>query len=291
LAKKNFAKLAGDAAKKKTVTLADGTTVKKTPNKKGVDKVVDKGNGKTKTVDHRGGNKKVVEVTKDKGDGDSTVTKKVVRGGDTKKTVTKKFDDGYLVSKETDKKGNKNDVVHDQSGEIARMLEDQRRAKINSGEGLINDAFSVFNPAFFNKYRQDYTNHYNPQVDKQFGDARQGLKYNLARARTQDSTQGQRNFGDLIEEYGKRRAEIGSNAISATNTYKSNIDQQKQELYNQNQLAADPTKAAQSAVGRVGALQTTPTYSPIGDLFSGLIRGGTAYLAGRQQGLPAGYSV
>lgn len=286
MAKKKFADIAGDAAKKqKTVTLPNGKTVDKTPNKKGVDKVVDKGDGKSKTVDKRGGGKKVVTVTKDKGDGDRTVKRKVVQGGDLKKVTTKVFDDGYLVSKETDKKGgSKGDQVYDQSGEIARMLEEQRQAKIKSGEGLINDAFKQFDPSFFTKYRNDYTGHYNPQVDKQFTDSRQALKYNLARARTQDSTQGQRNFGDLIEEYGKRRAEIASNALSATNTYKSNIDQQKQELYNQNQTAADPTKAAQSAVSAVGALRTTPTYSPIGDLFSGLIRGGTAYLGGRQKG-------
>lgn len=274
---------------KKTVTLPNGKTVKATPNAKGVDKVVDKGDGKVKTVD-KIGDKKIVKVTKDKGDGNKEVTRTVSKGGDVKKTVSKVFEDGYLVSREVDKPGKKKDIVYDQSAEIARMLEDQRQAKIKSGEELINDAFKVFDNNYYNQYRQDYLDHYNPQVDKQFTDARQQLKYNLARARTQDSTQGQRNFGDLIEAYGKRRAEVGSNALNAVNTYRSNIDQQKQELYNQNQLAADPTKAAQSAAGRVGALQTTPAYSPIGDLFSGLIRGGTAYLAGRQKALPPGYA-
>lgn len=299
---KKFADIAADAAKNnkgkdgkadkpKTVTLPNGKVVKATPKGKGVDKVVDKGDGKTKTVDKRGGGKKVVTVsTPGKDEGDRTVKRKVFQGGDLKKVTTKKFDDGYLVSKKKDVKGGKKkDIVYDQSAEIARMLEDQRQAKIKSGEELINDAFKVFDDNYYNQYRQDYLDHYNPQVDKQFTDARQQLKYNLARARTQDSTQGQRNFGDLIEAYGKRRAEVGSNALNAVNTYRSNIDQQKQELYNQNQLAADPVKAAQSAAGRVGALQTTPAYSPIGDLFSGLIRGGTAYLAGRQKALPPGY--
>lgn len=297
---KKFADIAGDAAKnqnkkkgdgKKTVTLPDGKTVKKTPNKKGVDKVVDLGKGKTKTVDKRGGNKKVVEITKDKGGGDSKVTKKVFNQGNLKKVVTKQFDDGYLVSKKKDVKGGKGeDQVYDQSAQIARMLEEQRQAKIKSGEGLIDKAFGVFNPAFYDKYKADYLGHYNPQVDKQFGDARRDMRYNFARARTQDGTAAQRNFGELIQEYGKRRAEVASNALNATNTYKSNVDAMKSTLYDQNQTAADPTKAATAAAGKVGALQTTPTYSPVGDLFSGLIRGGTAYLAGRQKALPAGYA-
>lgn len=290
--KKKVSDIFSDAAKgkPKTVTLPNGKVVDKTPKGKGVDKVKDLGDGKTKTIDKRGKNKKIVTVKDVNEDGDGVVKRKVVKGGETKKTTVKKFDDGYLVSKKTNKPGTKNDVVHDQSGEIARMLEEQRRAKIKSGEGLINDAFKQFNGNFYDRYRKDYLGHYNPQVDKQFTDSRRDLRYNLARARTQDSTQGQRNFGDLVAEYSKRRAEVGSNALNAVNTYKGNVDQQKNELYQQNMLAADPTKAAQSAAGRVGALQTTPAYSPLGDLFSGFIKGGTAYMAGRQKGLPAGYA-
>lgn len=275
---KNVSDIFTDAAKKKT------------PKGKGVDKTVDLGNGKTKMIDKRGGGKKIVTVKKVDENGDGSAKRKVVVDGKTKKTTKKVFDDGYLVSKKTNQKGTDKDRVHDQSGEIARMLEQQRQAKIKSGEGLIDKAFEQFNGGFYDKYRDDYLGHYNPQVDKQFTDSRQDLRYNLARARTQDSTQGQRNFGDLIAEYSKRRAEVGSNALNAVNTYKGNVDQQKNELYQQNLLAADPTKAAQSAAGKVGALQTTPAYQPLGDLFSGFIKGGTAYMAGRQKALPPGYA-
>lgn len=274
--------------------------------------VIDKGNGKTVTKNANGS--KLVTKVKEKGDGSTvTVDKKVNAGGKVVKktktvddgkggvnvtktnkkndtTVSKVFEDGYLVSKEKDAPGKKGDQVYDQSAEIARQLEDQRVAKIKSGEGLINDAFKVFDDNYFNQYQQDYLAHYNPQIDKQFTRARQDLRYNLARARTQDSTAGQRNFGDLVAEYTKQRANTGANALTATNTLRGNVDQQKNALYDQNMSAADPTKAAQMAAGQVGALKTTPAYNPIGDLFAGAIRGGTAYVAGRQQGLPAGYA-
>ncbi len=268
----------------------NGKTVTKNANgSKVVSTVKDKGEGKTVTVDKKvNKNGKVVSKTKsvDDGKGGVKVTKTNKKNDS---VVSKVFEDGYLVSKEKDAPGKQNDQVYDQSAEVARQLEAQRQAKIKSGEGLIGDAFKVFDDNYFAKYRDDYLNHYNPQVDRQFADARQGLRYNLARARIADSTAGQRNFGDLIEGYTKKRAEIGSNALTATNTYRSNVDKQKNDLYTQNQSAADPTKAAQMAAGQVGALQTTPAYNPIGDLFGGFIKGGQAYVAGRQQGLPAGY--
>lgn len=269
----------------------NGKTVTKNANgSKTVTKVKEKDDGRTVTTDKKVNAKgKVVGKTKtvDKGDGNVQVTKTNKKTGS---TVEKLFTDGYLVSKEKDLPGGKNDMVYDQSAEQARMLEAQRVAKIKSGEGLINDAFKVFDDNYFDQYRKDYLAHYNPQVDKQFTDARQNLRYNLARARIADSTAGQRNFGDLISAYTKQRAEVGSRALNATNTLKGNIDTQKNELYSQNMTAADPTRAAQAAAGQVGALRTTPEYSPIGDLFGGLIRGGQAYVAGRQQALPPGYA-
>lgn len=264
----------------------NGKTVTKNANgSKTVTKVKEKEKGGTVTVDKKFNAKgKVVKKSKSVDDGKGGV-KVTNTNKKNDSVVSKVFEDGYLVSKERDLPGRGNDQVYDQSAETARMLEQQRVAKIKSGEGLINDAFKAFDGNYYDQYQKDYVGHYNPQVDRQFTRARQDLRYNLARARTQDSTAGQRNFGDLVGEYGRQRATVGSNALTATNTLRGNVDQQKNALYDQNMAAADPTRAAQAAAGQVGALRTTPAYNPIGDLFSGAIRGGTAYVAGRQQGV------
>lgn len=177
----------------------------------------------------------------------------------------------------------------DNSAEIARQQEQERQTRINTGKESIDQAFSVFDPAYYDKFKADYTDVYNPQVDDQFGDARQKLKYNLNRAGTQDSTPGQKAFSDLTEGYGDQRRAVESKALEATNNVKSQVEGNKSDLYAQNTASADPSLAAISAVGRAGSLQTPPSFSPLADLFSGLTNAGAAYMSGSNRGLPSGY--
>jgi hypothetical protein len=177
----------------------------------------------------------------------------------------------------------------DNSAEVARQQEQERQDRINAGKAKIDQSFSIFTPDYFDQFKTDYLNNYNPQVDEQFEDARKGLRYNLARAGTQDSTAGQKAFGDLTEDYGDRRREIASKALEATNNIRSQVEQNKSELYSQNVAAADPSLAAITAAGRAGSLQSPPSFSPLADLFAGATNAGAAYYYGQQKGLPEAY--
>lgn len=177
----------------------------------------------------------------------------------------------------------------DRSAEIAREEEQKRQGRILEGRSKIDNAFSAFDPAYFENYNKAYTDVYNPQVDEQFGDARQAMRYNLARKGTNNSTPGQKAFGDLTESYGDQRRKIASDALTATNSARSDVERNKTELYSQNQAAADPSLAAISAVGRAGSLTTTPSYSPLGDLFTGLVNGAGQYAVNQSQQLPSQY--
>lgn len=177
----------------------------------------------------------------------------------------------------------------DNSAELARQQEQERQARITEGKQKIDDAFSVFDPAYYDKFKSDYENVYNPQVDKQFTDARKALRYNLARAGTEDSTPGQTAFGKLTEGYGDQRRAVESKALEATNNIKSQVESNKSDLYTQNTASADPSLSAISAVGRAGSLQSPPSFSPLADLFSGLTNAGAAYVYGQNKALPAGY--
>ena len=178
----------------------------------------------------------------------------------------------------------------DNSAIIARQQADEREAKINQGKQSIDSAFGVFDPQFYQKYQDSYTANYNPQVDKQFNAARLGLKYNLARAGTLDSTGGQKTFGDLVTGYDDARRDVASQAVDATNKLRSSVEDQKTDLYSHDSASADPSLSAIQAVSRAGSLATPAAYSPIGDLFSGLVNGAGAYYAGKNQALPAGYA-
>lgn len=177
----------------------------------------------------------------------------------------------------------------DNSAVIARQQAQERENNVRAGKGQIDRAFGVFNPSYYDQFQKDYVNNYNPQVDEQFGDARKALRYNLARAGTIDSTPGQERFADLTQAYGDRRREVASNALQAANKLRGQVEDTKSDLYGLNTASADPSLAAVQATSRVGALQTAPSYSPVGDLFAGLINGGAQYYGGSQRGLPAGY--
>lgn len=178
----------------------------------------------------------------------------------------------------------------DNSAALARKEEQARKARILEGQGKIDQNFSLFDDDFFNRYRGDYLNYYNPQVDKQFGDARMGLRYDLARRGVMNSTPGQHRFADLIDMYGQRRNEVASNAQSAVSGLRGQVEQNKAELYQQNTTSADPSLAAQGAVSRVNSLTTPPAYSPIGDLFAGVVNSGAGMVNQQQNRMPAGYS-
>lgn len=179
----------------------------------------------------------------------------------------------------------------DNSADVARQQATDREAKITTGKQSIDDAFGVFSPDYFSKYTKAYTDNYNPEVDRQFGVAKQGVEYDTARKGTQDSTAGQKQFADLTRDYGTQRAAIGSQAIDATNKLRSNVDAQKTNLYAQNSSSADPGLSAIQAVSSAGSLGTPAQYSPLGNLFAGTINGGANYLAGQNNRLPAGYST
>lgn len=177
----------------------------------------------------------------------------------------------------------------DNSAEVARQKEQERQARIASGQGAIDSAFSIFDPQYFQNFAKTYTDYYNPQADEQFGKARQNLRYDFARKGTLNSTPAQSKFGDLLNSYSDARDQIAANAQSATDSLRAQVDQNKGALYNQNAAAADPSAAAVSAAGSVGSLTTAPNFSPLADLFGGLINTGASYAAGRQNRLPAGY--
>lgn len=177
----------------------------------------------------------------------------------------------------------------DNSAEVARQQEQARQSRIASGQTAIDTAFQGFNPDYFNNYSKSFLDYYNPQADEQFGKAKQDLRYKFARSGTLNSTPAQTKFGDLIKSYGDARDQIAANANAATNDLRGRVDQTKGNLYQQNAVAADPSAASVNAVGQAGSLMTPPAYSPLADLFGGLINTGASYAAGKQQALPPGY--
>jgi hypothetical protein len=167
-----------------------------------------------------------------------------------------------------------------------RADEEARQNRIKTGQANIDSVFdSTYTPDFFNKIQQDYTGYYNPQVEKQYGDTREKLTFNLGRQGILDSDAAAKQFGDLEETYGREKSNIGNRALEAVQSAKGNIAREKTNLYGLNASTADPSKAQSLAQSALAGITTQPSYTSLGNLFTNFINnaGATASVNAQRQ--------
>lgn len=161
----------------------------------------------------------------------------------------------------------------DGSDEMRRQ-EEERQRKIRQSTQRINSVFDQFGApdqedSLFNRYRQDYLGHYQPQLETQFEDAQKSVQMDLARRGVTESSAGQQKLSDLLEAYNKQQTQLQSQATSAVNEYRGGVEQQRQALISQAQAGMAPSDAANMASNAFNSLQAqTPEYSALGDVFS-----------------------
>jgi hypothetical protein len=177
-------------------------------------------------------------------------------------------------------------IPTDNSAQLAAQQAAQRQQQISQGQSAIDSAFGQFDDNYFKKYGDAYVANYDPQVDQQYGDAKQKLRYNVARRGMLDSQDAIHLNDNLNRGYSEQRQQVASNAVGAQNDLRNNVAQQKSQLYALNSSAADPTLAASSAAAAAGTIPSTPQYSTLGDLFSGLVNAGSGYVAGQARNNP-----
>ncbi len=132
--------------------------------------------------------------------------------------------------------------------------------------------------------QQAYMDYAQPQLEDQYGDAREKLTYALAnQGQLAGSLSGER-YADLNQDYDLRRQEVADQARGYANQARSDIASQKQSLLQMLSATADPGATATAARSAVGSLQQTPSFSALGPLFQNATAGLAAGLQGRQAG-------
>lgn len=147
-----------------------------------------------------------------------------------------------------------------------------RQGDIGLGQVYIDKAFKQFNPAYFDRYKSDYTGYYNPQLDQQYDTASGKLRAALRDRGIGQSTVGADAHGDLATEHVRARTNIGNEAQDAANKLRGTVEQAKTDLYGLNQQAADPKGANTRAVAQASAIIAPPQYSPLGQVFASALQ-------------------
>lgn len=160
-----------------------------------------------------------------------------------------------------------------------RAREEKRQADIAAGKGKIDEAYAGFNDDYYGGYRNTYTDYYNPQVDDQYATAKDKLTAALAGRGILESSPGIAKLGELDKTYNQGRTQVGNDADAAVRNLQSGVENSKTDLYSLNQSSADPEGIGARAVGQATALAAPPAFSPLGQLFSGILSG---FLGGGQ---------
>lgn len=189
----------------------------------------------------------------------------------------------------TKKAANKAKKIAKRSDAEAKAAEAKRQADIAQGNTNIDNAFSQYNPAYYDTYKGAYTDAQNPQIDEQFATAKDKLIAALAGRGTLDGTVG---FAKMAEAQGvndRARIQVANEAENATADLKGRVSDKKTSLYALNQAAADPLGAQAQATGAATALAAPAATSPLGDIFANVLAPYAAYKQAQAYAAPSPY--
>jgi hypothetical protein len=169
----------------------------------------------------------------------------------------------------------------------------------------INAAFANFNPDYYNKFTQDYTAHYQPEIERQFGTAQNNLTFGLARTGNLASQTAADQYRDLTTEKGLAQADLANRAIGAQTDLQNRVTSSRQQLMSQalsdatlgspitpgsadaitaqyNNTSSALAQIRNTAGDVVTTLSAVPQYSSLGSLFGNLAQSATSAFQGAQ---------
>jgi hypothetical protein len=152
----------------------------------------------------------------------------------------------------------------------------QQQANTDKAIAGVNSAFAGFDPAFYQKVQDSYTNWALPQLQTQYQNANNSLGYKLAGQGLLDSSAATQGQNALSAAMTQNQNQIANNAVGQSQALQQTVGQEKSNLIGQAQTATDPSSFAQSAAAMAAGTQAPSTFAPLGSMFTSF---GDQYLA------------
>lgn len=154
------------------------------------------------------------------------------------------------------------------AAEEARQREAQRQARLTQGRGLIDDAYSEFDDNFYNSRAQSYMDFALPQLDEQLSKQKQKLVYALSRGGKLQSTSAASKYGELQDEYERNKELIKSRGQGYATDARRSVGDDRARLLSILSSTEDPTTVGNEAVRSAALLRESPSFDPLGNLFT-----------------------
>ena len=167
-----------------------------------------------------------------------------------------------------------------QEAEAARADEEARKKRIKEGMTKLDEQFAQFNDDFYGDRKSAYLDYYSPQIEDQYGDAKDALTFAFGRSGTLNSTMAADQFGKLLKDYEVQKGALASQADADVTNFKTRIAGEKSSLAAQLNATGDADRVSNEALGRAQVLfNERPAYNPLGDIFTGIGNGIGNYAA------------
>lgn len=153
----------------------------------------------------------------------------------------------------------------EQQAAEARRREEERQARIAAEVGQINEQFAGYDDNFYSGISQNYLDHYLPDLNRQFEDARRSTV--LAAPGGTAGSAYSKSFENLFEEKNRQEAALRDRAEATAQEHRSNVLRNKASLIQQAEAAGGSGTAATQAAALAQNLRNPQPYSPLGDLF------------------------
>lgn len=196
-------------------------------------------------------------------------------------------------------------ALADQQAALTQQWQTGRAQEASSATDAINKAFAQFTPDYYSGYTKAYEGNYDPEVERQYGVAKQQLEYGLARQGINQSQSSATQQGLLAQDKGRQEANIANQAVDATTTLQGNVENAKQNLMStalSDQTLGSPitpgsadaitaqfdqtSKALSQVTSQAGdvvnTLSAVPSYNALGSLFGSAASGVASYVSGNQ---------
>lgn len=170
----------------------------------------------------------------------------------------------YDTSQGADGTGNTEWALQDAQGNITRQGDPLSiTSTYDTGQKT-----GGFDQAYYDNYRQQYLNLYQPDEARQYEEAQRDLGYSLANSGITRSSMAADKQGELAYNDQLEKAKIVSDASNAEQGLRNTVESEKQSVINQLYSTEDPSLAASLSQNSANAINLqTPTFTPGAQLF------------------------
>lgn len=172
----------------------------------------------------------------------------------------------------------------ERAAQQSREIEAVRQARVQEGMGQIDQTFGQFDDNYYKQVQDSFLKLMQPDLTKQYQDAKRGMVLNLARTGKIGSSSGIRNLGELEETRKRSEADLANRALNEGQKARADVETSRGDLINLLNATGDPGAAAQAANTRASLLSAPRQFEPLANAFQALTSAAATGAVAEQNG-------